>query len=126
MTADNLSSIGRLRLEHDTLLHKSNAKSNSDFSKVLNDKIENSTGIQFSKHAITRMNERGVDVSEKLQNDLNAAVDKAREKGAKDVIVIGPSNAFVVNVPNNTVVTTMNLHEMREKVFTNIDSAIIL
>ncbi|WP_434084601.1 hypothetical protein [Lacrimispora xylanisolvens] len=34
--------------------------------------------------------------------------------------------AFIVNVPNNTVVTTMSGNEMKENIFTNIDSAVLL
>ncbi len=83
--------------------------------------------LQTSKHATDRMNERGVDFTENLQLELQKAVDKAREKGASnDVVVIGRDNAFIVNVKNNTIVTTMDLLEMKEHVFTNIDSAVIM
>ena len=34
--------------------------------------------------------------------------------------------AFIVNVPNNTVVTAMNQQDAAENVFTNIDGAVII
>jgi len=42
------------------------------------------------------------------------------------VAVIGAQGVFIVNVPNNTVVTTMAQSDMRERVFTNIDSAVLM
>ena len=61
-----------------------------------------------------------------LMDDLNNAVEKAKQKGAKDVVIIGPKEVFIVNVPNNIVVTTLSGAEMKNNIFTKIDSAVIL
>lgn len=53
-------------------------------------------------------------------------MEGARQKGAKDVAVIGSQGIFIVNVPNNVVVTTMSADDMKDKIFTNIDSAVIM
>jgi len=34
--------------------------------------------------------------------------------------------AFIVNIPNNTVVTAMQQNETDENIFTNIDGAVII
>lgn len=83
-------------------------------------------GLNFSKHAAKRMNERGIAFDSQLMSDLEHAVEGARKKGAKDVAVIGAQGVFIVNVPNNTVVTTMSQSDMKERVFTNIDSAVLM
>ena len=83
-------------------------------------------GLNFSKHAAKRMNERGIAFDSQMMNDLEHAVEGARKKGAKDVAVISAQGVFIVNVPNNTVVTTMSQSDMKERVFTNIDSAVLL
>ena len=57
---------------------------------------------------------------------MNQAVEKAKAKGARDVVIIGKDGAFIVNVPHNLIVTTMNGNEMKENIFTNIDSAVLL
>ena len=57
---------------------------------------------------------------------VNRVMEGARKKGAKDVAVIGAQGVFIVNVPNNTVVTTMSQSDMKERVFTNIDSAVLM
>ena len=65
-------------------------------------------------------------MTDALLSDLNQAVQKAQAKGAKDVVVIGKSGAFIVNVPNNVVITTMSGAEMKDNIFTNIDSAVLI
>ena len=42
------------------------------------------------------------------------------------MLIIGKDGAFIVNVPHNLIVTTMNGNEMKENIFTNIDSAVLL
>ena len=37
-----------------------------------------------------------------------------------------PDAAFVVNIPNRTVVTALDRQEMQERVFTQIDSAMLV
>ena len=95
------------------------------FSEVLNSRIGEEK-LHFSKHATERVNQRGINVTPSFLNDLQSAVEKARLKGAKDVVIISERGAFIVNVPNNTVVTTMSGNEMKENIFTNIDSAVLL
>ena len=95
----------------------------ADFQTLLQ---QRATGLNFSKHAAKRMNERGIPVDNQLMSDLENAVEGARKKGARDVAVIGRQGVFIVNVPNNTVVTTMSQSDMRERVFTNIDSAVLM
>lgn len=117
-----LSSIQQLKLRHGTV---SNPESGDSFSTVLQEKAS-SVGVRFSKHASQRISQRGVQLTDSLVQELNQAVDKAKQKGAKDVVVIGTQNAFIVNVPNNLVVTLMNSQEMKENIFTNIDSAVLI
>ena len=96
------------------------------FAGMMQQEIQKENGVQFSKHAEMRIQQRGIDVSASLMNSLNEAVEKARAKGAKDTVIIGSQGAFIVNVPNNIVVTTMTEQEMRNNIFTNIDSAVLM
>lgn len=98
----------------------------NSFGDVLKQRIGSQDELQFSRHATERVNQRGIEMSEPFLADLQSAVEKARSKGAKDVVIISEKGAFIVNVPNNTVVTTMSGSEMKENIFTNIDSAILL
>ncbi len=82
--------------------------------------------LSFSKHAAKRLEERKIEMSEGLMDDLQHAVEEARKKGARDVAVIGRQGIFIVNVPNNVVVTTMAENDMKNKTLTNIDSAVFM
>jgi flagellar operon protein len=52
-------------------------------------------------------------------------VQRAAEKGSRSALVLVDDAAFVVSVPNKTVITAVDREHMREQVFTNIDSAVI-
>lgn len=82
--------------------------------------------LSFSKHAAKRMDERNIPMNDSLLGNLEHAVDEARKKGAKDVAVIGRQGVFIVNVPNNVVVTTMSEDDMKNRTVTNIDSAVFM
>lgn len=82
--------------------------------------------LSFSKHAAARLDQRGISVNDGLMSDLEQAVSKAREKGSKEVAVIGSQGIFIVNVPNNVVVTTMSQDDMKDRILTNIDGAVIM
>ena len=118
-----LSDVQSLRLRHDTAIQEKTKK--TGFADLMQEEIQR-TSVQFSKHAETRIRQRGIEVSDDMMASLNQAVQKAREKGAKDTVTIGTQGAFIVNVPNNIVITTMTEQEMKNNIFTNIDSAVLM
>ena len=102
---------------------KESRASGTDFQSILN---ERAGSLNFSRHAVKRMEERGVGMDTKLMSDLEHAVEDARKKGARELAVIGAKGVFIINVPNNTVITTMTQEDMKEKIVTNIDSAVLM
>jgi len=82
--------------------------------------------IQFSKHAMTRVEERGIRVTPDLMEKLAGSVEKAQAKGATNILAIDTDQAFIINVPYGRVITTMTQEEMKENFFTNIDGAVLL
>lgn len=82
--------------------------------------------LRFSKHASGRLEERNISLSDEQMVRLNDAARKASEKGIKESLVIVDSLAFIVNVPNNTVVTALDRTDSEDNVFTNIDGAVIV
>lgn len=101
-------------------------KSNSEFAQLFQQKIQKNQQLTFSKHALQRLDSRQIQVSPQLISQINNAVIKAKEKGIKDALILNGQTAFIVNVPSNTVVTTMSGQEMTGNIFTNIDGAVIL
>ena len=82
--------------------------------------------VAFSKHAMARAEERGIEVTDTLLDRLTDSVERAQAKGATNILALDRSLAFIINVPNNRVITTMSQEEMKENIFTNIDGAVIL
>lgn len=87
---------------------------------------EENHGIAFSKHAMERAEQRGIQVDDELMSQLSDSVEKAQAKGATNILAFDATRAFIINVPNGRVITTMSQEEMRDNIFTNIDGAVIL
>ena len=98
------------------------------FQDILQKKsLTGSTGsLKFSKHALGRLTDRGIELDNSQLERLNQGAAKAGEKGIRDSLVIVDQLAFIVNVPNQTVVTAMDSTETNENVFTNINGAVIM
>jgi flagellar operon protein len=101
--------------------------SGPSFADVLKDasKTSGSEPLHFSKHALERVQRRGIPLDPTTLGRLQDGVGRAAGKGSRDSIVLVDGTAFVVSVNNRTVVTAVSPEHMREHVFTNIDSAVI-
>jgi flagellar operon protein len=81
--------------------------------------------LRFSRHALERVQRRGIELNPTTLNRLQDGVHRAATKGSRDSVVLVDGTAFVVAVGSRTVVTAVGAEHMREHVFTNIDSAVI-
>lgn len=93
------------------------------FATVLHGRT--AAGVQFSGHALERVQRRGIDTSAPTLARLDGAVQRAATKGSRESVVLVDGTAFVVSVRNKTVITAVDAQSMRDHVFTNIDSAVI-
>lgn len=97
------------------------------FQDVLRQKAQHGTGsLKFSKHAMGRLADRNIELSDNQLERLESGTRKAEQKGIRDSLVIVDSLAFIVNVPNQTVVTAMDSTQTDESIFTNINGAVIM
>lgn len=94
------------------------------FEEILNAKQSVDAELKFSKHANERLMSRNIDLSEEQLERLTLGTKKAQEKGINESLVMIDDIAFIVNVKNNTVITAVNDGE--DKIFTNIDGAVII
>jgi flagellar operon protein len=92
------------------------------FAQVLANQVE---PPQFSRHALERLQRRGIEVGPQTLQRLSNGIAQAAAKGSRDSVVFVDGTAFVTSVKNNTVITAVGSEHMREHVFTNIDSAVI-
>lgn len=99
----------------------------NSFGALLKQKIEsNSRNLVFSKHALKRIDNRDINITQGLLDDVSEAVNRADEKGIKDALILGHGTAFIVNIPTRTVITTMNSNDMNQNVITNIDGTVLM
>ena len=83
-------------------------------------------GVAFSKHAISRVQERGIQVTPDLMDQLAGSVSMALAKGATNILAMDADKAFIINVPSAKVITAITQEEMKKSIFTNIDGAVFL
>ncbi len=98
----------------------------NDFATVLEQQRSRTRGINFSAHARQRLEDRSIVLGPDEVGRLARAVDKAAEKGCHNSLLLYGEMAFVAGVDNRTIITALDGQIMKEHVFTNIDSALIV
>lgn len=98
------------------------------FGDVLSAEFEKSGGLKISAHARRRLMERNVTLDREDMRKIEGAVHRAASKGSRESLVIYGDLALVASVKNRTIITAMDIEgkDMKDHVFTNIDSAVIV
>lgn len=94
--------------------------SSAGFDAILADRLK------VSGHAQTRLSSRNIELGRAEWERVLSGVDRAAEKGAKESLVMVDDIALVVSVRNRTVITAIEKENLRNNVFTNIDSAVVV
>ncbi|MBL6989308.1 MAG: hypothetical protein ISR65_06005 [Bacteriovoracaceae bacterium] len=100
-----------------------------EFDKLLSEKLGKKSGLpklQVSGHAAKRLQERNIalDGSEYLK--LQNAVDKLKNKGGKESLVVTKNAAYIIDVNNGKIVTAVDKNSITENIFTKIDSTVFV
>jgi len=82
--------------------------------------------IKFSKHAVERMQIRDISLSNLEISKIEDAITKASAKGVKEALILMDDKAFIANIKNKTIITTVGKEQLKNNIFTNIDGAIII
>lgn len=82
--------------------------------------------VAFSKHAMSRAEERGIEITPSLMDQIRGSMVRAQAKGATNILAMDAEKAFIINVPHARVITAITQDEMKDSVFTNIDGAVFL
>ncbi|GAA4871607.1 TIGR02530 family flagellar biosynthesis protein [Paenibacillus vulneris] len=93
----------------------------NSFQSVLQNQL-----LRFSHHAEERLQQRGIEFKPEQLAKIQSAIDKAAAKGAKDSLMLINDTALIVNIKNRTVVTAVDGASMKDNLFTQIDSAVII
>ena len=100
-------------------------ESGQSFQALLQAQLSQS-GVEFSKHAVSRVVERNIELSGSNLERLNAGVKIAQEKGLDDALILVDNTAFIVSAKNSKVITTVEGSDLKGNCFTNIDGTVII
>ncbi len=104
-----------------TLQPKPIREVSNSFDTIFQEELQK---VKFSSHAQKRLETRNIQLNAEELTKIQNAVEKAEAKGSRDSLVMMNDTAFIVNVPNRTVVTALQVGQDNENVFTNIDSVV--
>ena len=96
------------------------------FREILTERTQARHGLRFSAHALERIETRKIELSPQDIGRIGDAVTLADRKGARESLILLDHRAFVVSVNNRTIITAMSGDDLRDNVFTNIDSAVVV
>src|SRR5689334_10369902 len=84
------------------------------FSDVFKEALSNRPeALKFSAHAQTRLQSRQIDLNQADLGRIEGAVSKAASKGSRESLVLLDQTAFVVSVPNRTVITVVDKENLK-------------
>lgn len=98
----------------------------ASFRELLEQQLQNNHEVAFSKHAVSRVVERNIPISESNLSRLNEGVRIAQEKGLDDTLILIDKTAFLVSAKNSKVITTVHPDDLKGNIFTNIDGTVII
>ncbi len=100
--------------------------SGPSFETIFQGQLDGQTEVKFSAHALKRLESREITLNKDELAQLQEAVNRAEAKGAKESLILMDRMALVVSIKNRTVITAVDSGSLKENVFTNIDSAVIV
>jgi len=116
-----LPANGTAGLERKSIINAPTNNNQGAFEALFNKELSN---LKFSGHAKSRIENRDIALTEKDMLRLENALSKAEQKGATEALIMLDEKAFILNVPNSTVITVIDRNNMDGNVITNIDTAV--
>lgn len=94
-----------------------------EFQKVLR---QEEGKISMSQHAETRIRSREIPWSPAMEKRVMGGIEALEAKGSREALILADDVAFIANIRSKTIVTAMDRTQLKERVFTNIDSAVLV
>lgn len=103
---------------------KANQSANpEEFQKILR---QEEGKLSMSQHAETRIRSREIPWSPALEKRVMSGIEALEAKGSREALILADDVAFIANIRSKTIVTAMDRTQLKERVFTNIDSAVLV
>jgi flagellar operon protein len=103
---------------------KTESKTGPSFNELLKKEIDKKSGFTISNHAAERL--KDMDFNTADMKKINDAINKVKEKGGKNCLIVYKDVALVTSIENRTIITAVDADRAKENVFTNLDSVVLL
>lgn len=110
-------------LENNSSFNKK-VNSEGNFKDLLNKAIDEKQGYTLSKHAAERL--KDMNFSENDMKNIEKGFKLAKDKGAKNSVMVYKDVAIIASIENKTIITAVDKNRAESNVFTNVDSVVIL
>lgn len=95
------------------------------FDEILSGRLPGGA-VNFSPEAKAQLQGQGIDLGPIDLDRLSRTIDRVADEGGRNCLLLDEKVAYVVNVDERMVTRAGNRHEVRDDVFTEIDSAVLL
>lgn len=102
-----------------------NTNAVKSFAEIL-DENQRNMEVKLSAHAQERLKQQNITISQQDMNRITEATNELQKKGSRESLMILRDLALVVSINNRTVVTAVDKSRQKDRIFTNIDSTVIL
>ncbi len=82
--------------------------------------------VRFSPDAQEKVRKLGIPMGPVEMDSLARGLEKAARSGGRECLLMGRQAAFVAHVPEREIISVIGPDEMKDHVFTRIDSALLL
>ena len=96
------------------------------FDDILAGRLEAGGRVTLSAHAQQTLAAERIELTPIELDRLGRAMDRIAEAGGREGLLVTDKGAFAVSVPDRTVVSVTAADQMRDTVFTRIDSAVLI
>jgi flagellar operon protein len=115
------------QLQHHPLQSPKHSKPpKSSNGATFKDVLSEAQGINISKHAKERLDQRNITIDRSQWTKISNKLDEAMKKGITDSLVVTKDAALLVSGKNKTVVTALDRDEAASRIFTNINGTILI
>lgn len=111
------------KLQYQQHINKKKKNQGISFDKLLEQKSNSlEKELKFSKHAKERIESRNLKLNEEDIEKISQAMNKAKEKGINNSLIVTDKAVYIANINSRTIITAME--GMKDRVFTNVDGVI--
>ncbi len=110
--------INRIQGYSDLSVCRQRRRTSVDFKDVLNTKLTN--------HAVRRIENKKIQVTADDASRINKAFEIAKAKGSNKALILLKDKIALLSVKENKLITMMSKGSLKEDIFTNIDSVVLM